>query len=637
MNGGEAGAMTFDEKCDVIVVGAGHAGCEAALAAARLGMEVVVFSISLENVAQMPCNPSVGGPGKGHLVREIDALGGEMARCIDATALQVRLLNTSKGPAVQSLRAQVDRSLYHMRMLQTLSNQSRLRLVEASVADLLVEDGRVRGVATQLGRRYGAEAVILCMGPYLASRVHVGHQSFPAGPRGQREASELGKTLRRLGLRMMRFKTGTSPRVHARSLDTSRLTLLEGEYPGYGFSFETGRYERPPLPCWITYTNARTHAIVKKHLHDSAMYGGAIQGPGPRYCPSIEAKLVMFPDKDRHLVFIEPEGVHTHEMYLAGLSTSLPEEIQIQFVRTVAGLEKAEFTRFGYAIEYDCLDPLELERSLQLKKLKGLFAAGQINGTTGYEEAAAQGLMAGINAVRCIRGQAPVVLDRSQAYIGVLIDDLVSKGTGEPYRMMTSRAEYRLLLREDTADRRLTPLGQSLGLIGAERFAGFESKQRQIEAEKARLEAVKVPADEQTAAFLRDLGSAPLTQTTSLKELLRRPELSYDKLAALDPQRQAMDEEVVRVVENDLRYAGYIERQERQVAAQKRMEERNLPADIVYGQIGGLSLEAREKLDRVRPQTLGQAARISGVSPADIAVLLIHLEGRRRQRRREME
>ncbi|NLN19176.1 MAG: tRNA uridine-5-carboxymethylaminomethyl(34) synthesis enzyme MnmG [Firmicutes bacterium] len=629
--------MTFDEKCDVIVVGAGHAGCEAALAAARLGMEVLLFSISLENVAQMPCNPSVGGPGKGHLVREIDALGGEMARCIDATALQVRLLNTSKGPAVQSLRAQVDRNLYHLRMLQTLSNQPRLRLNEATVADLVIEGGRVRGVINQLGRRYGAEAVILCMGPYLASRVHVGHRSFPAGPRGQREASDLGQTLRRLGLRLMRFKTGTSPRVHARSLDTSRLTLLEGEYPGYGFSFETRRLDRPPLPCWVTHTTARTHAIIRKHLHDSAMYSGAIQGPGPRYCPSIEAKLVMFPDKDRHLVFIEPEGVHTHEMYLAGLSTSLPEDIQIEFVRTVPGLERAEITRFGYAIEYDCLDPLELERSLQLKKVKGLFAAGQINGTTGYEEAAAQGLMAGINAVRYIRGEEPVILDRSQAYIGVLIDDLVSKGTAEPYRMMTSRAEYRLLLREDTADRRLTPLGHSLGLISPERFAAFEKKQRQIEAEKARLEAVRVPANEQTAAFLQAMGSTPLTQTTNLKELLRRPELNYETLAVLDPEREVLEEETVRVVENDLRYAGYIERQQRQVAAQRRMEERRLPEDIVYSEIGGLSLEAREKLDRVRPQTLGQAARISGVSPADIAVLLVHLESRRRQGRGRVE
>jgi len=629
--------MIFDETCDVIVVGAGHAGCEAALAAARLGMHVVMFSLSLENVALMPCNPSIGGPGKGHLVREIDALGGEMARCIDATAIQVRLLNTSKGPAVQSLRAQVDRSLYHMRMLRTLANQERLRLVEASVVDVVVDEGCVRGVETQLGRRYGASAVIWCMGPYLASRVHVGDRSFAAGPRGQRGSDELGQTMRRLGLRVMRFKTGTPPRVHVRSLDKSRLERLEGEQLRYGFSFETGPSERPQLPCWVTHTNARTHAVIRAHLHQSAMYSGAIQGPGPRYCPSIEAKLVMFPQRDRHLVFIEPEGVHTHEAYLAGLSTSLPEAVQIELVRTIFGLEHAEFTRCGYAIEYDCLDPLELERSLQLKKVSGLFAAGQINGTTGYEEAAAQGLIAGINAARHVRNEEPVILDRSQAYIGVLIDDLVSKGTGEPYRMMTSRAEYRLLLREDTADRRLTPLGHALGLISAERFASFERKLEEIKAEKDRLEAVEVPADETTKAQLQTLGSVPLARPSNLKELLRRPELSYEKVAVFDPQRTPLDEQIVAGVENDLRYAGYIGRQERQVAAQKRMEDRHLPDSITYSEIGGLAREAREKLERVRPQTLGQAARIPGVSPADVAVLLVHLESRRRQGRKVVE
>lgn len=626
--------MGFDDTYDVIVVGAGHAGCEAALAAARLGMRVLVCSLSLENVAMMPCNPSIGGPGKGHLVREIDALGGEMARCVDATAIQIRLLNTSKGPAVQSLRAQVDRHLYHTHMCRTLSNMEGLRLIETSVVDVIVKEECVRGVETQLGRRYGASAVIWCMGPYLASRVHVGQRSFAAGPRGQRGADELGESMRRLGLRIMRFKTGTPPRVHVRSLDKSRLEHLEGDQLSYGFSSETGPLERPQLPCWVTHTNARTHAIIRAHLHEAAMYSGAIQGPGPRYCPSIEAKLVAFPERDRHLVFIEPEGVHTHEVYLAGLSTSLPEAVQIEFVRTVAGLERAEFTRCGYAIEYDCLDPLELERSLQLKKVRGLFAAGQINGTTGYEEAAAQGLMAGINAVRYIRNEEPVILDRAQAYIGVLIDDLVSKGTGEPYRMMTSRAEYRLLLREDTADRRLTPLGYSLGLISPTRFARFEKKLGHIESEKARLEAVEIPVDERINGQLRALGSAPLTRPSNLKELLRRPELSYEKLTVLDPQRKPLDALIVAGVENDLRYAGYIERQERQVAAQRRMEDRHLPDSISYSEIGGLAREAREKLERVRPQTLGQAARIPGVSPADIAVLLVHLESGRRQGRR---
>lgn len=621
--------VAFDETCDVIVVGAGHAGCEAALAASRLGLQVILFTLSLDAVAMMPCNPSIGGPGKGHLVREIDALGGEMARCVDQSALQIRRLNTSKGPAVQSLRAQVDRKLYHRTMLQTLSEQEGLRLVEAVVVDVVVRDGRVLGVSTKLGRHYGAGAVIWCMGPYVASRIHVGDVSFQSGPRGERGSEELAQALHRLGLTVYRFKTGTPPRIHYRSLDLEGLERYEGERLPYGFSFASGPTERVE-PCWVSYTNERTHAIIRANLHRSAMHSGAMSGPGPRYCPSIETKLLMFPDRDRHLVFLEREGTDSPEVYLGGLSTSLPENVQMDFVRTIRGLERAEFIRCGYAIEYDCLDPLQLQHSLELKAVQGLFAAGQINGTTGYEEAAAQGLMAGINAARYVQGEEPVVLERSQAYIGVLIDDLVTKGTEEPYRIMTSRAEYRLLLREDTADRRLTPVGYRLGLVDGKRFSAFEEKQRRIEEEKERLTQTTIPASTETNTLLNTLGSSPLQQSCSLEDLLRRPELNYANTEGLDPRRGSLDEEIRLVIENDLRYAGYVARQKRQVAAQRRMEERRIPASICYASIAGLSREAEEKLERVRPVTVGQASRISGVSPADVAVLLVYLESRRR-------
>lgn len=617
----------------MIVVGTGHAGCEAALAAARLGMSVLMFTVSLDTVAMMACNPSVGGPGKGHLVREIDALGGEMARCIDNTAMQVRQLNVGKGPAVQSLRAQVDRHSYESTMRRALESQEGLRVVEAVVVDVIVDDGGAKGVVTIFGRRYGAKATVICTGPYLASCVHVGDVFYPSGPRGQRSSGELAKGLRRLGLRMLRFKTGTSPRVHRRSIDFTRMERIGGEEFAHGFAFAGKNVGALGEFCWLTYTNARTHSVIRENLHRSSMYSGAITGPGPRYCPSIEAKLVMFPDRGRHQVFVEPEGRGSQEMYLSGLSMSLPEDVQLQCVQSVAGLERAEITRWGYAIEYDCLDSRQLHPSMELKSVSGLFAAGQINGTTGYEEAAAQGLMAGINAARRVRGLEPFVIGRSEAYIGVLIDDLVTKGTEEPYRIMTSRAEYRLLLREDTADRRLTPLGYKLGLVSEERYEEFRIKQEAIEREKRRLATVFVRPGPKANAVLEQLGSDPLRMTSTIAELLRRPGVTYEGTLALDPERLGLPPEVVSVVETDLRYAGYVVRQERQVAAQQRMEARRIPERIVYREIRGLSREAQEKLERVRPGSVGQAARIPGVSPADIAVLLVHLEALRRGRK----
>lgn len=615
----------------MVVVGTGHAGCEAALAAARMGAKVGVFTTSLDTVAMMPCNPSVGGPGKGHLVREIDALGGEMGRCTDAAAIQMRRLNTAKGAAVQSLRAQVDRRRYHLHMRQALEAQHGLYLTEAIVSELTLSENRVTGIITKLGRRYGAQAVVLAPGPYLAGRVHVGSVNYAAGPRGHRPADELAQALRALGLAVMRYKTGTPPRVHRRSIDFTRMELLPGDPVEHGFSFHpTGRGWDHQQPCWITYTNTETHRVIQENLHRSAMYGGGITGPGPRYCPSIETKIMVFPNRERHQVFIEPEGLDTQEMYLAGLSTSLPEDVQLAFVRTVAGLEKAEFTRCGYAIEYDCLDSLQLYHSLQVKTVPGLFTAGQINGTTGYEEAAAQGLMAGINAVRFVNKQDPVVLERSQGYIGVLIDDLVTKGTGEPYRVMTSRAEYRLLLREDTADRRLTPIGRDLGLIGDDRYADFVAKRDAIAAEERRLASVNVYPGPESDAVLAQMNSAKLTTGTTLAELMRRPEVRYEQLAPLDPDRPQLLAIAIEGVEKDLLYAGYVEREQRHVAAQRRMEERHIPGSIQYDQISGLSREAREKLERVRPASIGQAGRIPGVSPADIAVLLVYLENQRR-------
>jgi tRNA uridine 5-carboxymethylaminomethyl modification enzyme len=596
-----------------------------------MGARTAVFTTSLDSTAMMPCNPSVGGPGKGHIVREIDALGGEMGRCTDASALQMRRLNTGKGVAVQSLRAQVDRQRYHWHMRQTLERQAGLYLIEAIVADLIIEGRRITGVRTKLGRCYRAKAVILTPGPYLMGRIHVGDASYAAGPRGQMAVEELANALRRLGLRMLRFKTGTPPRIHRRSIDFSKLERLDGDPVTRGFSFDSTVLWRRSEPCWITYTNARTHQIIQENLHRSAMYGGGITGPGPRYCPSLESKIVMFPDRERHQVFIEPEGLDTQEMYLAGMSTSMPEDIQLAMVHSVEGLEKAELTRCGYAIEYDCLDSLQLTHALQVKGIDGLFTAGQINGTTGYEEAAAQGLIAGINAVKYMRGEEPFVLARSQAYIGVLIDDLVTKGTGEPYRIMTSRAEYRLLLRNDTADRRLCALGRELGLVSQEAFERFEAKRMAIEQEKKRLRQVMITPGEESETVLKQMGSTPLVTGITLAELLRRPEVTYAGSAPLDLNRPDLPEEIIRAVETDLRYAGYVEREQRHVQAQQRMESRKIPAPLDYGAIKGLSRETQEKLMLVQPTSIGQAGRIPGVSPADIAIILVHLEAMRRK------
>lgn len=618
---------------DIVVIGAGHAGAEAALAAARLGATVAVLVLDQAGIGLMPCNPSIGGPGKGHLVREIDALGGEMARNIDATAIQIRMLNTGKGPAVQSRRAQADRAAYQRRMRRTLEQQRGLTVVADEAVALLRPGAAITGVRTASGNDISCRAVILATGTYLKARIHRGAHNFAGGPYDSPAAERLGGYLRSLGIDMVRFKTGTPPRVRRNSLDYSKMELLPGDNDIPGFSFAPAGEAPPQEPCWLTYTNERTHGIIRENMHLAALYSGAITGPGPRYCPSIEAKLVLFPGRARHQIFVEPEGVASEEMYLAGLSTSLPEEVQTRFVRSVAGLEKAEFTRFGYAIEYDCLDPLQLTHGLQLKNVPGLFAAGQINGTTGYEEAAAQGLMAGINAVRWLRAEPAVVLGRSEAYIGVLIDDLVTKGTGEPYRMLTSRAEYRLLLREGSADRRLTRLGFQLGLISADRHRAFMKRIAAIEMEKARLAAVYAYPNAASAAVLTDLESTPLQTGMSLADLLRRPEVSYAALQPLDPDRPALPPDIIEEVEADLRYAGYIARQERQVAAHKRMEERRLPEDMNYAGIGGLSREALEKFGKVQPVSVGQAARIPGVSPADIDRLLMYLAQRERERK----
>ncbi|HHW10856.1 MAG TPA: tRNA uridine-5-carboxymethylaminomethyl(34) synthesis enzyme MnmG [Firmicutes bacterium] len=620
------------ESFDAIVVGAGHAGSEAAVALARLGWETAVFTLDKAAVGLMPCNPSIGGPGKGHLVHEIHALGGVMGRIVDAAAIQMRVLNTGKGPAVQSLRAQADRAGYRRLMYQLLQQQERLTLIEEEVADILMENGRVAGVVTGKGREIKARVLVLTTGTYLAARIHQGEQQKVSGPYGLPTAEALGERLRRLGLKVVRFKTGTPPRVLRRSLDYAKMEEYPGDPIPLGFTEygKSGKIWEKQEMCWLTYTNEETHRIIKANMHRAALYSGAITGPGPRYCPSIEAKLVLFPDKSRHQVFVEPEGRSSEEMYLAGLSTSLPVDVQEQFVHTIAGLENAVITQYGYAIEYDCLDPLQLQSSLQSKIIPGLFAAGQINGTTGYEEAAAQGLMAGINAARYLQGEEPIVLKRSEAYIGVLIDDLVTKGTGEPYRMLTSRAEYRLLLREGTADRRLTELGFKIGLIDEERYRAYKQKVAAIEAEKKRLSRVFVSPNPESDRLLQAIGTNPLSASTSLSDLLRRPELTYESLAPFDPERPVLPPEVVREVRNDLLYAGYISKQERQVQAQKRMEEKRIPADFDYTAVTGLSREATEKLLRIRPVSVGQAARIPGVTPADIERLLLYMEMKHR-------
>ena len=611
---------------DIAVIGAGHAGCEAALAAARLGMKTLIFSISLECIANMPCNPHIGGTSKGHLVREIDALGGEMAKNIDKTLIQIKMLNTSKGPAVHSLRAQADRKRYQAEMKHTLENQPNLYIKQAEVTDIIVEDGKVKAVVTNLGAIYNVKAVILATGTYLKGKIFIGETSFESGPDGVAAANDLSEVLKKLGVEIQRFKTGTPARINRNSIDFSKMEIQEGENDTVAFSFEDKNINMDQVPCWLTYTNEKTHEIIRANLHRSPLYAGLIEGTGPRYCPSIEDKVVRFADKERHQIFVEPVGLDTEEMYIQGMSSSLPEDVQIAMYRTLPGLENCEFTRPAYAIEYDCIEPSQLKSSLELKTIDGMFFAGQINGTSGYEEAASQGLMAAINAVQKLKGKEPVILDRSDAYIGVLIDDIVTKSTAEPYRMMTSRAEYRLLLRQDNADLRLTEIGHEIGLISDERYEKFLNKKQQIEEEIERLKTVNVKPNEENNAYLESLGVSPITEGTKISELLKRSELTYENLKIFDKNRPELDKQVTDEVEIMVKYEGYINMQLKQVEGFKKLERKLLPDDINYEDVKGIRLEARQKLNKFKPYSIGQASRISGVSPADISVLLIYLE-----------
>ena len=611
---------------DVAVIGAGHAGCEAGLASARLGMKTLVFSISLEAVANMPCNPHIGGSSKGHLVREIDALGGEMGKNIDKTMIQIKMLNTSKGPAVHSLRAQADRKKYHAEMKHTLEKQENLFLKQGEIVDIKVENGKVVGIETAVGAIYGVKAVIVATGTYLKGKIFMGEFSQESGPDGVAAANKLSESLKRIGVDLVRFKTGTPARINKRSIDFSKMEVQKGDKNIVPFSFEDEIKDLKQVDCYLTYTNEKTHKIIRDNLHRSPLYGGEIKGTGPRYCPSIEDKVVRFSDKPRHQAFVEPVGMDTDEMYIQGLSSSLPEDVQIALYHTIPGLENAEFTRSAYAIEYDCIDPSNLKLSLEYKGIDGLFMAGQTNGTSGYEEAACQGLIAGINAAQKIKGKEPVILDRTQGYIGVLIDDIVTKGTNEPYRMMTSRAEYRLLLRQDNADLRLTEIGHDVGLISEERYQKFLTKKANIEKEIQRLKNTIVKPTEEVNKLLIDCGTSPLTTGTKMAELLKRTELDYEKLASIDPERPELTLQEKEEVEIQVKYEGYIKMQEAQVEKFKKLETKLLPEDIDYKSINGLCLEARQKLDKFRPRSIGQASRISGVSPADISVLLIYLQ-----------
>lgn len=619
--------MFVADNYDVAVVGGGHAGCEAALAAARLGLKTCIFSISLDAIANLPCNPSIGGTAKGHLVREIDALGGEMGKVADATFIQSRMLNRGKGPAVHSLRAQIDRRGYQAEMKHRLELEPNLDVRQAEIVSVeLGEDGAVKSVSARTGAVYTCKAAIICTGTYLKSRIIIGEFSQESGPDGVFPATELSKNLEAIGVELRRFKTGTPPRINSRSIDYSVLEEQPGDDKITPFSFETDTELFNRVSCHITYTNQNTHKIILDNLDRSPLFGGDITGIGPRYCPSIEDKIVRFKDKERHQLFVEPMGLNTEEVYLQGFSSSMPEDIQIQMVHSLPGFENAKIMRNAYAIEYDCADPLQLYPTLEFKKISGLYGAGQFNGTSGYEEAAAQGLIAGINAARKIRGESEFILDRSEAYIGSLIDDLITKGTNEPYRMMTSRSEYRLLLRQDNADLRLTPYGYEIGLISSDRYCKFLVKKRMIEEEIHRLEKLTIPPSQEATEYLESVGSATLSTGVKASDLLKRPQVTYEGMRRLDPKRPELPDDVCEQVEISIKYEGYINRQIRQAEQFKRLESKKLPDGIDYSSIDGLRIEARQKLDKIRPKSLGQASRISGVNPADIAVLMVYLK-----------